>query len=179
MQTMMISTTAPSRFGGELAASVLKLLHSAREESELEVARAFIAKASSLLQIEMERGIVETEAGAATGGLASWQIHRVKKYVAEHLDEAIRVEDLSAIARLSPTHFSRAFKRSLGEAPHAYIIARRLERARELMLTSDMGLSELALQCGFSDQAHFTKLFRSHVGKSPAAWRREHREGGR
>ncbi|HVJ52713.1 MAG TPA: helix-turn-helix transcriptional regulator, partial [Aliidongia sp.] len=72
-----------------------------------------------------------------------------------------------------------AFKRSLGEAPHAYIIARRLERARELMLTSDMGLSELALQCGFSDQAHFTKLFRSHVGKSPAAWRREHREGGR
>jgi AraC family transcriptional regulator len=177
MQTMMISTTAPSRFGGELAASVLKLLHSAREESELEVARAFIAKASSLLQVEMERGIVEGETGTAAGGLAPWQIQRVKKYVAEHLDEAIRVEDLSAIARLSPTHFSRAFKRSLSEAPHAYVIARRLERSRELMLTSDMPLSELALNCGFADQAHFTKLFRHHVGKSPAAWRREHREG--
>jgi AraC-like DNA-binding protein len=87
------------------------------------------------------------------------------------------VEDLSAIAQLSVVYFAKAFKRTFGEAPHAYVIRRRLARARHLMLTSDMHLSEVALACGLADQAHLCKLFRKFIGLSPAAWRRERRAG--
>ena len=98
------------------------------------------------------------------------RIHR------RYLDEAIRVEDLSELVRLSAYNFSRAFKLSIGEAPHTYLVRRRLDRARHLMLTSDTALSEVALACGFYDQAHLSKLFRRCTGQSPAAWRRERRE---
>ena len=109
------------------------------------------------------------------GGLAPWRIQLLKAFVEEHLSQPIHVVDLSGAVGLSATHFSRAFVRSFGEPPHVYVIQRRLERARHLMLTSDIALSALAATCGFSDQAHFCRLFRRDTGKTPAAWRRERR----
>jgi AraC family transcriptional regulator len=162
----------------DFADILVKLLDTARTEIERdrEAAGALIARASSLLQIEVERSAVSPRRDIASGGLAAWQAHRVRGFIEGHLDEAIRVEDMSEMVRLSPTHFSRAFKRSTGEAPHTYLVRRRLDRARHLMLTSDTALSEVALACGFFDQAHLTKLFRRFTGQSPAAWRRERRE---
>jgi AraC family transcriptional regulator len=162
----------------DFADILVKLLDAARKEIERdrEAAGALIARASSLLQIEVERSAVSPRRDIASGGLAAWQAHRVRGFIEGHLDEAIRVEDMSEMVRLSPTHFSRAFKRSIGEAPHTYLVRRRLDRARQLMLTSDTALSEVALACGFFDQAHLTKLFRRFTGQSPAAWRRERRE---
>ncbi len=107
------------------------------------------------------------------GGLAPWRIRRLKAFVESQLSQPIRVADLSAVVGLSSTHFSRAFGRSFGEPPHVYLIQRRLDRARHLMLTSDIPLSDVAAACGFSDQAHFCRLFRRHTGRTPAAWRRE------
>jgi AraC family transcriptional regulator len=107
------------------------------------------------------------------GGLAPWRIRRLKAFVEAHLSQPIRVADLSGAVGLSATHFSRAFVRSFGEPPHAYLIRRRIDRARHLMLTSDISLSDLAAACGFSDQAHFCRLFRRHTGRTPAAWRRD------
>jgi AraC family transcriptional regulator len=163
----------------ELATSVISLLQTATREVERDqqAAKIFIARASSLLRVEAERGNF-SDREVRPGGLAPWQIHRLKAFIEEHLADSIRVEDLSDLVRLSTTHFSRAFRRSFGEAPHAYLIRRRLDRARHLMLTSDVALCELALACGFSDQAHLCKLFRQSTGKSPAAWRRERREAG-
>jgi AraC family transcriptional regulator len=162
----------------DFADILVKLLDAARKEIERdrEAAGALIARASSLLQIEVERSAVSPRRDIEFGGLAAWQAHRVRGFIEGHLDEAIRVEDMSEMVRLSPTHFSRAFKRSIGEAPHTYLVRRRLDRARHLMLTSDTALSEVALACGFFDQAHLTKLFRRFTGQSPAAWRRERRE---
>jgi AraC-like DNA-binding protein len=73
---------------------------------------------------------------------------------------------------LSGFHFNVAFRKSVGDSPHQYIIRRRIERAQGLMLSTDLSLSEIAAQCGLADQAHLTRLFRKVAGESPAAWRR-------
>jgi AraC family transcriptional regulator len=110
------------------------------------------------------------------GGLAPWRIRRLQAFVEERLSQSIQIADLSGAVGLSVSHFARAFGRSFGEPPHRYVIRRRLDRASRLMLTSDMALSELAVACGFTDQAHFCRLFRRHTGRTPADWRREWRD---
>ena len=103
-----------------------------------------------------------------------WQLRRVREYVEARIGGRISISDLSGIARLSEAHFSRGFKNTFGQTPHAYVMRRRVERARHLMCVSDNSLSEIALACGFSDQAHFCRLFRRCIGQSPAAWRRRY-----
>lgn len=106
------------------------------------------------------------------GGLAPWQIRKVTAYVESRIDRPIRNDELAAIARLNPSHFGRAFRNSIGEPPHEYVIRRRVERAQGLMLSTDAPLSEIALNCGLADQSHLTRLFRRIVGESPRTWRR-------
>jgi transcriptional regulator GlxA family with amidase domain len=139
-------------------------------------ARALIARAAALLQHQPEAAVAGP-APAARGGLASWQVLRVEAQVEARLDAPIRISDLAARVRLSTGHFSRAFRSSFGIAPTAYVVARRLARARHLMRTTDQSLCQIALACGFCDQPHFTRIFRRHVGTSPNDWRRRHRIG--
>lgn len=108
----------------------------------------------------------------ARGGLARWQIEKIKRHIEAHLDETIQVADLAIIARLSAGYFSNAFKVSFCQSPHAYIVARRLDRAKELMTSSELSLCAIAFDCGFSDQAHLCRQFRRATGASPNAWRR-------
>jgi AraC-like DNA-binding protein len=117
-----------------------------------------------------------TARAAPRGGLAPWQVRRVTAYIEEHLASTIRLEDLARLARLSHSHFCRAFKESLGHPAHAYVMRRRVQKAQGLMLTTGESLSQIAAQCGMADQAHFCKLFRRLVGQSPNAWRRAHRQ---
>jgi AraC family transcriptional regulator len=111
------------------------------------------------------------------GGLAPWQVRRVTDHIEAHLASTIRLEELARLARLSHSHFCRAFKESVGHPAHAYVMRRRVERAQGLMLTTSESLSQIAAQCGMADQAHFCKLFRRLVGESPNAWRRARRQG--
>ena len=104
--------------------------------------------------------------------LAPWQINRVASFIDSNLASTIRIRDLAAVTRLSASYFSRAFRSVIGEPPYAYVMRRRVERAQEIMLRTDMPLSQIALDCGLADQAHFTRLFRRVVGVSPGAWRR-------
>jgi AraC family transcriptional regulator len=158
---------------GYLATSLATLLETARRELERdrETAKASLATASTILQAEIER--CSGGKGSARGGLAAWQIARVRSYIDSNLHRTIHIRDLSAVARRSPAHFSRKFKTAVGESPHAYVVRRRLERACHLMMTSAESLSEIALSVGFSDQAHLCRLFRQAFGQSPASWRRE------
>jgi AraC-like DNA-binding protein len=73
---------------------------------------------------------------------------------------------------LSTSHFRRAFKVSFGVTFYKYINRRRVERAQEMMVMTDQPLCQIARQCGFADQPHFTRVFRRLVGSSPAIWRR-------
>jgi AraC family transcriptional regulator len=174
-----LQTTAPeSSFAADqqfqlVANSLAKLLETVRRELERdrEVAKASLATASNILQAEIER--CSGTNGFTRGGLAAWQILRVRAFIDGNLHRAIHIRDLSAIARRSPAHFSRKFKLAVGESPHAYVVRRRLERACHLMMTSTASLSEIALSVGFSDQAHLCRLFRQAFGQSPANWRRE------
>lgn len=110
------------------------------------------------------------------GGLAPWQTRRVEKYVDERLCETITISDLADLLRLSSGHFCRAFKISSGLTPHTYIVLRRIERAKTLMLTTTETLSQIAVMSGLTDQAHLTRLFRRHVGTTPLSWRRANRQ---
>jgi AraC family transcriptional regulator len=109
---------------------------------------------------------------AVRQGLAPWQVRRVLAYIEANLSTPIRNKDLAALVRLSEFHFNVAFRNSVGDPPHGYIIRRRVERAQGLMLSTDRSLSDIAAECGLADQAHLTRLFRRIVGESPAAWRR-------
>jgi AraC-like DNA-binding protein len=82
------------------------------------------------------------------------------------------VDTLAKLVSLSPSYFCRAFKESFGETPHAFVIRRRVERARTLMLTTSESLSQIALACGLVDQAHLCRCFRQVTGMTPGAWRR-------
>src|SRR6201992_1192977 len=156
-----------------VANSLAKLLETARRELEhdREVAKASLVTASHILQAEIER--CSGANGFTRGGLAAWQILRVRAYIDNNLHRVIHIRDLSAVARRSPAHFSRKFKLAVGESPHAYVVKRRLARACHLMMTSAASLSQIALSVGFSDQAHLCRLFRQAFGRSPANWRRE------
>ncbi len=156
-----------------VANSLAKLLETARRELERdrEAAKASLTTASHILQAEIER--CSGAHGSTRGGLAAWQIGRVRAYIDSNLHRTIHIRDLSAVARRSPAHFSRKFKLAVGEPPHTYVVRRRLERACHLMMASAEPLSEIALSAGFSDQAHLCRLFRQAFGQSPASWRRE------
>jgi AraC family transcriptional regulator len=157
-----------------LANSLVQLLETASRELERdpEVAKASLVTASNLLQAEVER--YSNTAGTARGGLAPWQMLRVRAFIDSNLHRSIHIRDLSAVAQRSPAHFCRKFRLAAGESPHAYIVRRRLERACHLMVISASSMSEIALSVGFSDQAHLCRHFRAAFGQSPASWRREH-----
>jgi AraC family transcriptional regulator len=114
--------------------------------------------------------------GLVRGGLAPWQLGRVREYVALHLAEPLPIEQLSALVRLSASHFTRAFRVSMGMSPHTFIVRQRIEQAKRLIRQTEAPLSEIALSCGLSDQAHLTRLFTRYEGVSPGAWRRLHFE---
>ena len=156
-----------------LANSVVELLETAKRELERDrkAAEASLTTASSILQSEIKRR--SRTKGARPDALAGWQTARVRAFIDENLHHAIHARDLSAVARRSPSHFSRSFKRAFGEPPHAYVMGRRLERACHLMITSSASLSEMARRAGFSNQAHLCRLFRQALGQSPSSWRRD------
>jgi AraC-like DNA-binding protein len=109
------------------------------------------------------------------GGLARWQRNRTLTYIEDNLGSRLTVADLARTLRLSQSHFSRGFKRSLGLTPMVYVRTRRVELAKLLMVSSRDQLSVIALTCGFVDQAHLCRSFRRLVGVSPALWRRHSR----
>jgi len=154
-----------------LGAAVMELYKavSSALEGERELSRQYIERADLFLRSEPSEN---EQARPPRGGLAPWQIKRVKTHIEANLDASIRVKELAELAKLSIFHFCRAFRDSFGDSPHGYVMRRRLERAQGLMLTTSASLGQIAADCGMADQAHFNKLFRRFVGESPGTWRR-------
>jgi AraC family transcriptional regulator len=111
----------------------------------------------------------------ARGGLAPWQESRAKEAMDADLDKEITIARLAHDCRLSASQFGRAFRQSTGCTPHRWRLQRRVERAQDLLLTSDKTLAEIASSCGFFDPSHLTRAFRQTVGTSPGLWRRARR----
>ena len=111
------------------------------------------------------------EADYVRGGLAAWQKARVTDYVEEHLTDNVLLSQLADVARLSPFHFSRAFKHSFGLPPLRYVTSRRIERAKSL-LAADTSITQVGLAVGFGETSSFTTAFRRHTGVTPTVFRR-------
>jgi AraC family transcriptional regulator len=147
---------------------------------EREAAQECIQRAAEMLQIHGAPPGATDEFGLpragdtlrVRGGLAPWQIRRLTAHIEANLDTTLRTRDLAALVRLSLSHFFHAFRDSLGDSPHGYVMRRRIERAQGLMLSTDASLVQIAADCGLADQPHFSKLFRRFAGESPGAWRR-------
>lgn len=108
----------------------------------------------------------------AKGGLAPWQIKRVKEWIEADLAGEHPIEALAALVSLSPFHFVRAFAASVGKPPHGYIIERRMAEARRLLRETDTDMTEIGLSVGYSGGGAFARAFRQHTGMSPSAYRR-------
>lgn len=105
-------------------------------------------------------------------GRASIKIARVRDYIEAHLGQPLSVADLSAVAALSPSHFSRSFKAAMGESVWSYVRRRRCERARDMLQFTSEPVAVIAHRCGFASQAHLTSSFKRAFGATPAAFRR-------
>lgn len=109
------------------------------------------------------------------GGLAPWQARRARELIEANLEGNISQEELARECGLSPSHFARAFRVTLGEPPHRWLLRCRIDKAKALMLTTGISLAEIAVSCGFADQGHFTRTFNGIVGTPPGLWRRLNR----
>jgi len=110
-----------------------------------------------------------------------WRARCVQGYVAVHLHAKIRMGDLARVTQFSRSKFNRTFKASFGCTPGQYVRQMRIARAQNLMTLSSDPLCQIAVECGFADQAHFSRCFRKFVGHPPAFWRARHwpaRSGG-
>ena len=104
--------------------------------------------------------------------LAPSQIKRVCRFIDKRFSYPISLFEMALQVKLSTCYFSSAFKNSFGVSPHNYVIKRRVEFAKDKMLNSNAPLCEIALDCGLSDQAHLSRVFRRITGTTPSAWRR-------
>lgn len=109
---------------------------------------------------------------AESGGLTPLQVRRLEEFIDEHLHEQIRLEDLAELVGLGVWTFNRRFRQTLDRSAYAHVIERRMQRARHLLCHGTLALKEVAASCGFSDQAHLTRMFRTRLGVTPAQFRK-------
>lgn len=109
------------------------------------------------------------------GRLSPWQLRRVLDFLTAHIGDDPTVAELARECGLSSGHFSRAFRRTTGATPHQWLIRKRVERARRLLLGDELGLAEVAHACGFVDQSHFNRVFTKLEGDTPGRWRQRNR----
>ena len=103
---------------------------------------------------------------------SSRAVLKVESYIAGNLDGDLSLKVLAEQAGLSPFHFARLFRTVTGRTPHRYVMERRVEGALSLLRDGVLSLSEVALECGFASQSHFTTVFRQHIGVTPARYRK-------
>lgn len=116
-----------------------------------------------------------SETHARSGTLVSWQLKRVTEYLRCRLPEQVELQELAALVGLSQWHFARAFKASTGMSPYQWQLDTRLKQARDLLLSTNQTVDEIAIATGFSGYTHLIRQFRKKTGVPPAAWRRNHR----
>jgi AraC family transcriptional regulator len=108
-----------------------------------------------------------------SGRLSAPLRQRLIEYVEVHLEQPLTLEELANVAGIGVWSFGKRFRASFETTPHHYVIERRVERARQLLTRGQLPLKAVACACGFSDQAHMTRVMRARLGTTPAALRRD------
>jgi AraC-like DNA-binding protein len=113
----------------------------------------------------------EARTGRTKSRPLGWRLHRAVAYIEANLSLPIRLDDISSSAGLTKMHFATQFRQSTGYSPHAYVMRRRIKRAKALLLQSQYNILEVAQSCGFTTHAHFCSVFKKTTGYSPSQWR--------
>jgi AraC family transcriptional regulator len=171
-----VESNLAKALSGEWIHQVITLVEAAlgHLHNQVHPAQGTLLEAASLLRQQVDPP-ASRDVCDGRGRLLTWQARKVRDYIDRHITGTVLIADLCALIQRSEAHFSRSFKRTFGESPHAFLVRRRVELAAQYMLTTDASLSDVALRCGFTDQAHLCKHFRQAEGYTPAAWRRAHR----
>ena len=103
--------------------------------------------------------------------ISPFKLRRVVEHIEAHLDSRIPVQELAELAGLSTAHFARAFRQATGEAPHNFILNRRVVRVQELLRDAELDLATVAARAGFSSHAHMSNVFRRRTSLAPTAYR--------
>jgi AraC family transcriptional regulator len=106
-------------------------------------------------------------------GLSSYTLRQVLDYVRSNLSQDLSIIDLAQVAGMSPYYFLRLFKKSMHVTPRQYIIQTRIDRAKELLRSRELSIADISLQCGFTNQSHFSNVFRQITDTTPKAYRRD------
>jgi AraC family transcriptional regulator len=160
-------------FAQSHVANVASLIENAVAYFEVDPAasRSHLLRAIDLVKAKVPISQTPTR-GSRRGTLAAWQTRRVIAYIEANLSKELNGNELAAVAKLSPSHFFRAFKVSVGVPPHEYVTRRRVQLAQAIMTSTATPLAQVALECGFNDQSSLCRIFRRLTGQSPNAWRR-------
>lgn len=105
------------------------------------------------------------------------ELKRAQNLIFDQLHQPLEVADIAAKLDMPLSRFSKAFKNSVGVGPYGWHLRRRVVRSAALLYDERLSLAEIASECGFTDQSHYTKAFRRVLGVTPGRWRRKMREG--
>ncbi len=108
----------------------------------------------------------------ALSPLPLWRLKLATAYIEANLGQTVRLEDVARAAGLTRMHFAAQFRAATGVRPHDYLLHRRVERAKALLMHAEAALADIALEVGFQNQAHFSTVFKRLAGASPSSWRR-------
>ena len=131
-----------------------------------------LARALSARLLRAHSNRVPQAPAPPRGGLTRTQLARAIEFMDANLSGSPSLEEIADPAGLSPAHFTRQFKASMGVAPHQYLLRSRMERAKRLLRETDRSVAQVAFECGFSHQEHMTRVFSRFTGTTPAAFRR-------
>jgi AraC family transcriptional regulator len=104
-------------------------------------------------------------------GLTQRQMKRVTDFVLAHLSQDLSLETLAMQTGFSAYHFARLFRQTMGESPHQFVLQLRLEKAQRLLRETELPLAHVALESGFANQSHLTRIFKRRLGLTPRAYR--------
>ena len=173
INNLMVLLESKSDADKDVVSKALKVVLRAMLDSRNQVAQSvlFHLKLAAAAHIQTAR---EPSAlhHSHRGGLAPWQANLAKRMMLEQMDTNISISCLANACRLSRGHFTRSFKLTVGVPPHRWLQEKRIEAAKELLASDCYVLAEVAMKCGFTDQAHFSRVFKTMTSYTPFSWRR-------
>lgn len=160
--------------GDPMLSNLLRVVQPALAKSK-EASPLFLDQLGTTIGIhlvETYAGVVDPSLSRGRPLLSRTQLAVATDMLQNNLNGNLPISNVAGACGLSRGYFIRAFKETTGETPHRWILLRRVERARELLIGSDLSLADIALTCGFADQSHFTRIFARMTGTPPGTWRR-------
>jgi len=145
----------------------------AESESDQPAGRLYVESLANILAVHLFRhytkGGVKEE--PALGGLSGKRLRRAIEFIRENMSRDLNLSEIANSTGMSPFHFARAFKQSTGVTPHQHLTKTRIEKAKQLLVQSDIPIVEVCYQVGFQSQSHFTTVFRKMTGFTPRIYR--------